>query len=111
MSGKSVVGHHDDLVGRDTTAEPTLAELVEDELDGAVPETIVYRENSGTLAEPADEWHRVSATTDLPEKPLDGWDELYVYTDAFVYRWVGVGFGAGPDKLPRSPDALEATER
>ncbi|MFD1587537.1 hypothetical protein ACFR9U_11120 [Halorientalis brevis] len=107
MSGKTVVGQGDELPARDDADDaPTLAALVDDALRGAVPEAIVYRENDGTLEQPRDEWQRFSSVAELPEQPLDGWDELYVYTESFVYRWVGVGFNAGPERLPRSPDVL-----
>jgi len=107
MSGKTAVGSVDDLQGGDrASGEPTLRAAVEDALGGAVPEAIVYRANEGSLDDPAEEWSRYDSVADLPERPVSGWDELYVYTETHVYRWLGVGFNAGPDRLPRSPDEL-----
>lgn len=107
MSGKTVAGRVDDLGGHDESdGAPALQELVDETLEGVVPETIVYRENSGSLDQLTDDWHRFSSVEDLPERPLEGWDELYVYTESFVYRWVAVGFNAGPERLPRTPDVL-----
>ena len=106
MSGTTMAGGIEELPKRDDAGAPTLAALVGEALDGAAPEAIVYRENAGTLEQPDDEWHRVTSVDDLPAQSLDGWDELYVYTETHVYRWVGVGFNGGPEKLPRSPEIL-----
>mgnify|MGYP006290145317 CR=1 FL=1 len=85
---------------------PTVRELVGDALNGAEPETIAYRENAGTLDAPEDRWHRFETVAELPSRAFDGWDELYVYTETHVYRWVGGGFGKGPERLPRDPGEL-----
>lgn len=87
------------------TETPTLRTLVADAVSGSI-EKIVYRENVGTLAEREEEWHRFETASALPEQHVSGWDELYVYTDTHVYRWVGVGFDSGPERLPRDPSVL-----
>jgi len=111
MSGRTASGsveltpEHDE-----STGEQTLAALVTDTLEGITPETIVYCENSGSLDQPTDEWQRYDDVADLPDHTLGGYDELYVYTETHVYRWVGVGFGGGPDVLPRDPSSLPVDE-
>lgn len=44
--------------------------------------------------------------TALPDGPLDGWEELLVFTDSHVYRWLEMGFNSGPTVVPRSPFVL-----
>lgn len=110
MSGKTAVGAGDVALGRDETDAQGIAPLVSRTLDGQEPEAIVYRENTGTLDDPVDEWHRYEDVGDLPDRTVDGWDELYVYTETDVYRWVGVGFGGGPEKVPRNPASLPADD-
>lgn len=67
-----------------------------------------YRECRGTLSEREEQWHRYESIESLPETPLDGWEELVVYTDEHVFRWVETGYQSGPTRLPRSPRALRA---
>jgi hypothetical protein len=107
MSGKTAVGAGDVTLGHgDVDDERGIASMVENALDGVEPEAIVYRANTGTLDDPADEWERYDAVADLPDRGIDGWDELYVYTETHVYRWLGVGFDAGPETIPRDPGTL-----
>jgi hypothetical protein len=108
MSGKTAVGAGGVALGHDEADPQGIAPLVTETLDGDEPTAIVYRENTGTLDEPVDEWHRYEDVSDLPDGTVDGWDELYVYTATHVYRWVGVGFGGTPEKVPRDPESLPA---
>jgi hypothetical protein len=110
MSGKTAVGAGDVALGHDEADAQGIAALVSEALDGETPEAIVYRENTGTLDDPVEEWHRYEDADDLPDRTVDGWDELYVYTETHVYRWVGVGFGGGPEKVPRGPASLPVEE-
>jgi hypothetical protein len=74
-------------------------------------EDIYHRECRGTLSELEEQWHRYESVEELPELPLDGWEELVVYTDDQVLRWVETGFQSGPTRTPRSPRALGASRR
>lgn len=106
MSGQTADGVADAQEPPAAAGEPTVRELIADALDGERPEAIAYRENVGSLDAPESRWHRAESIAALPDRRFGGWDELYVYTETHVYRWVGVGFDAGPERLPRDPSAL-----
>lgn len=110
MSGKTAVGAGDVALGHDEADSQGIATLITGTLDGQEPTAIVYRENTGTLDDPVEEWHRYEDVDSLPDRVVDGWDELYVYTETHVYRWVGVGFGGGPETVPRDPSSLPADD-
>lgn len=85
--------------------ERTVRDVVATAVD-ATPTAIAYRENVGTLDAPESRWHRYDTVAELPDRPFDGWDELFVYTETHVYHWVASGFAQGPEKLPRNPETL-----
>lgn len=87
-----------------------IARLVESTVGDERFEKALYRRNSGTLSEREEEWERFHRIANLPITDLEGWEELLVYTDQSVYRWVETGFGSNPTRLPRHPDsAIEST--
>lgn len=110
MSGKSMGVDTGDATAGHTASDADLRTLVREAVGDTAVTKIVYHENTGTLSAPDTEWSRFDAVADLPDGGVEGWDELYVYTDSHVYRWVGVGFGNGPERLPRSPDNLPGSE-
>lgn len=65
-----------------------------------------YRKNDGTLSQSDETWAEFDRLSDLPSTDLDGWEELFVYTDQNVYHWVEAGYDAGPTVLPRDPQSL-----
>jgi hypothetical protein len=69
-------------------------------------EQVLYREQRNTLSDPEYVWREYESVADLPQLPLDGWEELVVFTDARVYRWVQTGFESGPTVVPRNPNAI-----
>jgi len=88
----------------------TIRNLVETHLPSRDdPEVVYHRECQGTLSDLEEQWHRYESVEILPEKPLDAWEELIVYTDKYVFRWVETGHQSGPTRTPRSPRALEST--
>ena len=72
-------------------------------------EKVFYREQCGSLNDPAMVWREYTSIDALPQKPLDGWEELLVFTDTRVYRWVETGVTHGPTVLPRDPEAVVPT--
>jgi hypothetical protein len=107
MSGKTAVGATSDERDRaDGPATQSVRAVARDALGDRRATAVAYRENVGTLDDPEERWHRGEDVAALPDREFDGWDELYVYTEEHVYRWVAVGFGSGPERLPRDPDAL-----
>lgn len=54
-------------------------------------------------------WREYTSVDDLPQKPLDGWEELFVFTDTHVYRWVKTGVSHGPTVIPRDPESVVPT--
>jgi hypothetical protein len=74
-------------------------------------DVILYHENDGTLTDRDEHWREFGSLADLPDQPLDGWEELLVYTSRHVYRWVLTGYANGPTTVPRHPEAiLDSTE-
>lgn len=69
-------------------------------------ETIFHHEQCGSLNDPAMVWREYPSVDDLPQTPLDGWEELLVFTDTHIYRWVETGVTHGPTILPRDPDSV-----
>lgn len=107
MSGKTAVGAATDERDRgDDPAAESVRGMARQALGDREAAAVAYRENVGTLDDPEKRWHRGDGVADLPDREFDGWDELYVYTEEHVYRWVAVGFGSGPERLPRDPEAL-----
>lgn len=106
MSGKSVGVDTGETTPDHEGSDADLRTLVRDAVGDTAVTEIVYRENTGTLSAPDTEWSRFDAVADLPDGGVTGWDELYVYTESHVYRWLGVGFGNGPERLPRNPEDL-----
>lgn len=51
-------------------------------------------------------WREYSSVTNPPHQQLDGWEELLVFTDTYVYHWVETGFDGHPILLPRNPDTI-----
>lgn len=92
-----------------STAVTTLAEriqshlTVEEKLD-----VICHKTVSNVGDERTEEWNRYESLAELPNVKLDGWEELIVFTNQNIYRWVQVGFNSGPTRVPRSPDFLES---
>lgn len=41
----------------------------------------------GTLSDREEQWHQYESIESLPETPLDGWEELVVYTDEQCFGW------------------------
>lgn len=74
--------------------------------DGAAVEAVCHRERTGPLGEGTGTWQCHDALATLPERPLEGWEELVVFTANHVYRQVGVGYGGGVTVSPRTPEAL-----
>jgi len=88
-------------------AESTMAEAMTDAVgDGEVVEAVCYCERTGPLATGSDQWRRYESLAALPERALDGWEELVVFTDEHVYRQLGVGYDGGVASIPRTPAAL-----
>lgn len=67
---------------------------------------IFYREERGTLADSSTVWQEYTSVDELPEKPLVAWEELVVFTDEYVHRWVETGYGGQSTTLPRNPDLV-----
>lgn len=86
----------------------TMTDAVADE---EVVEAVCHCERPGPLATGSEEWRRYDSLAALPERPLDGWEELVVFTAERVYRQVGVGYDGGVTETPRTPAAIvgEAT--
>lgn len=82
-----------------------LRERIERTIDDETAETILYRENRGTLTEPDERWQEYASLAELPDRALDGWEELIVYTPRHVHRWVRTGYGDGATSVPRTPEA------
>lgn len=80
------------------------ADLFEDE----VVEAICHCERVGPLATGEAQWHRYETLAALPDRPLDGWEEVVVFTADRIYRRVGVGYGGGTSITPRTPEAVAA---
>lgn len=72
-------------------------------------EAVCHCERTGTLESGRETWHRYDGLSDLPDRRLEGWEELVVFTDERVYRQVGVAYGGGVDVTPRTPAAIGAT--
>jgi hypothetical protein len=85
------------------TMAATMADAVTEE---EVVEAVCHCERTGPLATGGEEWHRPDSLAALPERPLDGWEELVVFTDEHVYRQVGVGYDGGVSVTPRTPAAV-----
>lgn len=88
---------------------PTIGQRVERAVDDERIETILHREQQGSLDAPRSGWTEYGTVGALPARPLDGWEELVVFTTDHVYRWVETGFGRGPTVVPRSPETVMRT--
>ncbi|WP_255197538.1 hypothetical protein [Halorarius litoreus] len=89
-----------------------LREQIAREIGDESVETILYRENSGTLVDPDERWREFTSLAEVPDQPLGGWEELIVYTSKHVHRWVPTGYGNGATTVPRHPAAArEDAER
>jgi len=77
--------------------------------ESEVVEAVCHCERTGPLGTGGEEYHRYDSLAALPERPLDGWEELVVFTGEHVYRQVGVGYDGGVSATPRSPAALAET--
>lgn len=83
---------------------PTVAQLVEETVEPTERlETVLHRECRGPLGDHTEEWHEYTTAAALPDRALDGWEELLVFTDRHVYRWVEGGYDSGPTRVPRDP--------
>lgn len=69
-------------------------------------QTVLYREERGTLDDSSTVWRKYRSIDELPEKPLVGWEELIVFTEKHVHRWIETGYGGNPTTLPRNPDLI-----
>lgn len=67
---------------------------------------VLHRHQRNTLNDPEYVWRTYDSVADLPQLPLDGWEELVVFTDDRVYRWVETGFDCGPTVVPRNPKTV-----
>lgn len=74
----------------------------EDEIDVICHKTMLKSGGDGTEV-----WHKYQSLSEVPNVQLDGWEELVVFTDQHIYRWVQVGYNSGPAKVPRSPNLLK----
>lgn len=90
-----------------TGGEPTVAERVRGAIGDEPLEVAVHRANDGSLASPRERTERYASLADLPDEPLGGWEELLVYTETHVYRWIAGGYDVGPTRLPRDPEPAE----
>lgn len=72
-------------------------------------EAVLHREQLGDLQDSRTEWVEYETLAGLPVRPLDGWEELVVFTTEHVYRWVETGFGRGPTVVPRDPETVTHT--
>lgn len=83
-----------------------LRERIEREIGDETVDAILYQENDGTLADRDERWREFGSVAALPDRHLDGWEELVVYTSRHVYRWVATGYANGPTTVPRHPEAV-----
>ncbi|WP_336000441.1 hypothetical protein [Halorientalis halophila] len=92
-----------------------LRDKIEREIGDETVDVILYRENGGTLSDPDERWREFSSLAAVPERALDGWEELIVYTSQHIYQWVPTGYDNGPTSVPRYPETASsdtaATER
>jgi hypothetical protein len=93
-------------MGSDTPRRQTLRQSVADAVGDDHVVAICHRELLGTLADPTFVWNEYTSLSALPERPLDGWEELLVFTDTDVYHWVETGYANGPTVLPRGPASV-----
>lgn len=92
-------------------AEPTIGERVLGAIGAERLEVALHLVNEGSLDDPRERTRRYESVADLPDDPLGGWEELVVYTETHVYRWVGVGYDVGPTRLPRDPEHVSRDPR
>lgn len=84
------------------TIRQTVAATVGDER----VQSVLYREERGTLNDSSTVWRQFGSVDELPEKPLVAWEELIVFTEHHVHRWIETGYGGDPTTLPRDPDLI-----
>lgn len=89
-----------------TPSPQTIRQQVEAAIGDEAFNAALYAEEQNTLADSEVQWREFDAVHTLPDHPIDGWEELLVYTDEAVYRWVETGFNSGPDRLPRDPNTV-----
>jgi hypothetical protein len=88
---------------------PTIRQSVTTSVGNEQVETVFYHEQRGSLNDPAMVWREYTSLDELPQKPLDGWEELLVFTNTRVYRWIETGITHGPTVLPRDPESVVPT--
>lgn len=69
-------------------------------------QTVLYREERGSLNDSSTIWREYASISELPAEPLVGWEELIVFTERYVHRWVETGYGGNPTTVPRDPDSV-----
>lgn len=89
-----------------SAAEPTIQQRVEAAISDEPFEMALYDEESNSLAHSQRCWRAFDTVHELPDRPLGGWEELVVFTEAYVYRWVETGYSTGPERTPRNPETM-----
>jgi hypothetical protein len=89
-----------------STNTTTMQQSVTTSVGNERVEAVFYHEQQGSLDDSALVWREYTSMDELPQKPLDGWEELLVFTDTHVYRWIETGFTHGPTVLPRAPKSV-----
>lgn len=87
--------------GAETIRQAVAATVSDDPI-----ETVFYREERGTLDDSSTVWREFESVDELPERSLAGWEELIVFTENHVHRWVETGYGGDPTTLPRNPELI-----
>lgn len=94
-----------------STGEPTIRQRVEAAIDDERFETALYAEELNSLTNSHLRWRAVDTVQELPDRPLGGWEELVVFTETHVYRWIEMGFNGGPERTPRDPESMLAEDQ
>lgn len=87
----------------------TIQQAVNTNVGNERVERVFYHEQRGSLNDPAMVWQEYTSMDELPQTPLDGWEELLVFTDTHVYRLVERGGTPRPTVLPRDPESVVPT--